>query len=141
MRRTRRTLDRIVLAYAGDLTTSVAIPWLAETHGAEVVTVTLDLGQGDELDVTRDRALALGAARAHVIDAREEFTREVVLPTLQASAAHGTPDAPPVLSSGPVVAKHLVSIARIEEASAIAHGASGDARLRLERAVRELDAD
>ena len=70
---------RIVLAYSGGLDTSVAIPWLAERYGAEVVAVTLDLGQGRELEDIRERALAIGAVRAHVLDVREEFARDVVL--------------------------------------------------------------
>ena len=71
--------ERIVLAYAGGLQTSVAIPWLAEAYGAEVVTLTLDLGQGRDLEEIRDRALATGAVRAHVLDAREEFARDFAL--------------------------------------------------------------
>jgi argininosuccinate synthase len=140
MRSTRRSLDRIVLAYSGDLATSVAVSWLAETYHAEIVTVTLDLGDGHGLDVIRDRALALGAARAHVVDAREEFARDVMLPALQTTAARQH-DAVPAMWSWPVLARHLVEIARIEDASAIAHGATGEDRVRLERAIRELDSD
>ena len=70
-------MERIVLAYSGGLDTSVAVPWLAEHHGAEVVAVTLDLGQGSELADIRERALALGAVRAHVLDVREEFATGV----------------------------------------------------------------
>ena len=68
-------MERIVLAYSGGLDTSVAIPWLAEKYNAEIVAVTMDLGQGKELDDVRERALAIGAVRAHVIDLREEFAR------------------------------------------------------------------
>ncbi len=79
---------RIVLAYSGGLETSVAIPWLAEKYRAEIVTVTMDLGQGKELDDVRQRALASGALRAHVLDLREEFARDFVLPALQAGAVY-----------------------------------------------------
>ena len=79
---------RIVLAYSGGLETSVAIPWLAEKYGAEIITVTMDLGQGKELDDVRDRALASGALRAHVLDLREEFARDFILPALQAGAVY-----------------------------------------------------
>ena len=79
-------MDRIVLAYSGGLDTSVAIPWLAEKYGAEIVAVTMDLGQGKELEDVRDRALAAGAVRAHVLDVREEFARDYVLPALKADA-------------------------------------------------------
>ena len=74
-----------VSAYSGGLDTSVAIRWLAEKYDAEIIAVTLDLGQGQELTDVRERALAVGAVRAHVIDAREEFARDYVLPALQAA--------------------------------------------------------
>ena len=77
---------RIVLAYTGSLQTSMAIRALAEVDDAEVVTLTLDLGQGRDLEEVRDRALATGAARAHVLDVREEFARDFVLPALRAGA-------------------------------------------------------
>ncbi|MFI5178535.1 MAG: argininosuccinate synthase domain-containing protein, partial [Vicinamibacterales bacterium] len=79
---------RIVLAYSGGLNASAAIPWLADTHGAEVMTVTLDLGQGGELEEVRDRALATGAVRAHVLDVREEFARDYILRALKADAIY-----------------------------------------------------
>jgi argininosuccinate synthase len=81
--------QRIVLAYSGTAESTSAIRTLVEQHRAEVVTLTVDVGQGDELQQVRDRALAAGAARAHVIDAREEFARECVLPALQAGVAQG----------------------------------------------------
>ena len=80
--------ERIVLAYSGGLDTSVAIPWLTERYGAEVIAVTLDLGQGRELEQIRERALATGASRCHVLDVREEFARDYILPALQAAAQH-----------------------------------------------------
>jgi argininosuccinate synthase len=75
---------RIVLAYSGSFDASVAIAWLAEKYQADVIAVTLDLGQGRELSDVRERALAIGAARAHVLDVRDEFARDYVLPALQA---------------------------------------------------------
>src|SRR5688572_19805913 len=84
----RRNALRIILAYSGGLDTSVAIPWLAEKFGAEIIALTLDLGQGQELSDVRERALAAGALRAHVIDAREEFARAYILPALQAGAIY-----------------------------------------------------
>ena len=80
--------DAIVLAYSGSHEGSAAIPWLRDRHDAEVVTVTLDLGQGRELEADRDRALSLGAQRAHVLDAREQFARDFVVPALRADALH-----------------------------------------------------
>ena len=81
-------MERIVLAYSGGLDTSLAISWLADRYHAEIVTVTMDLGQGKELEDARERALALGALRAHVLDLREEFARGFVLPALQAGAIY-----------------------------------------------------
>jgi len=115
-------MKRIVLAYSGGLVTSAAIAWLAQARGAEVVTVTLDFAQERELAVVRERALALGAVRAHVIDVREEFVRDFVLPALQADALEG-PGHPMVVALGrPLIARRLVEMARMESASAVAHG-------------------
>ena len=133
--------ERIVLAYSGDLYTSVAIPWLAEQYGAEVVAVTMDLGQGKELEEVRERALATGAVRAHVLDVREEFGREYVLPALQAGALHEGRYPLVTELARPLIAKKLVEIAAIERATAIAHGCSGrgNDQARLEVPVRALD--
>lgn len=111
---------RVVLAYSGSLEGSAAIGWLRE-QGADVATVTLDLGQGRELEGIRDRALALGAKRAHVMDTRDEFARNYVLPALKADACHqgGVPMAAAL--SRPLIAKTLVQVAGIERADAVAH--------------------
>jgi argininosuccinate synthase len=116
-------MTRIVLAYSGDLETSIAIPWLAERYQAEVVAVTLDLGQGGELTEVRERALAAGAVRAHVIDAREEFVRDYITPALQAGALDGDPLA--IELGRALVAKRLVDVARMESAAAVAHACTG----------------
>ena len=107
---------RIVLAYSGDLETAVSIPSLADTHDAEIVTLTLDLGAGRDLEEIRDRALAAGAARAHVIDAREEFVRDFVLPSLQAGALHDGRDPMAAALARPLVARKLAEVAAIEQA-------------------------
>ena len=134
-------MNRIVLAYSGGLDTSVAIPWLREKFDAEVITMTLDLGQGLELASIRERALAAGAVRAHVIDAREEFVREYILPALQAGAVYE--DRYPLATAlgRPLMARHLVEIARMEGATAIAHGCTGvdNDQVRLEASIRALD--
>lgn len=136
-------MKRIVLAFSGGLDTSVAIPWLVENEGAEVVTVTLDLGQGQELEDVRQRALSIGAARAHVIDARDEFARDFLMPALQAGAIYEGRDPLATALGRPLLAKHLVEIARIEHATAVAHGftAKGNDQVRLEVSVRALDPD
>jgi argininosuccinate synthase len=134
-------MERIILAYSGGLDTSVAIPWLAEKFGAEIIALTLDLGQGQELSDVRERALAVGAVRAHVIDAREEFARAYILPALQAGAIYE--DRYPLATAlgRPLIARHLVEIARMEGATAIAHGCTGkdNDQVGLDVSVRALD--
>lgn len=134
-------MERIVLAYSGGLDTSVAIAWLAEKYHAEVIAVTLDLGQGRELTDVRERALAVGAARAHVLDVREEFARDYILPALQAGALYE--DRYPLATAlgRPLIARKLVDVARMEGARIIAHGCNGKANdeLRLELGVRAID--
>ncbi len=107
-------MERIVLAYSGGLDTSVAIPWLTEHYGAEIIAVTMDLGQGKELEAVRDRALAAGAVRAHVLDLREEFARDYILPALKADALYE--DRYPLATAlgRPLIAQKLVEIADIE---------------------------
>jgi len=134
-------MKRIVLAYSGGLVTSAAIAWLAEQRDAEVVTVTLDFGQERELAVVRERALALGAVRAHVIDVREEFGREFVLPALQAGALEDGAHPMVVALARPLIARRLVEMARMESAAAVAHGgAPGTAgETALHQAIQLLD--
>src|SRR5206468_5094598 len=104
-------MERIVLAYSGGLGTSVAIPWLAEKYGAEIVAVTMDLGQGRGLEDVRDRALAAGAVRAHVLDVREEFARDYILPALQADAIYEDRYPMGTALGRPLIARKLVEIA------------------------------
>lgn len=134
-------MKRIVLAYSGGLDTSVAIRWLAEKYDAEIIAVTLDLGQGQELTDVRERALAVGAVRAHVIDAREEFARDYVMPALQARAIYEERYLLASALGRPLIAKHLVAIARMEGAGAVAHGCTGkdNDQVGLDVSVRALD--
>ena len=122
-----KPMERIVLAFSEGLESAVAIPWLAERYGAEVVAVTIDLGQGRELEEVRDRALAAGAVRAHVLDARDEFARGYIVRGLKAGAT--APDGAPLGAAlgVPLIARLVVQIAGIEHATAIAHAASGTA--------------
>jgi argininosuccinate synthase len=120
----RSAIERIVLAHSGGFETSAAIPWLRRRYGADIITATIDLGQGGDLEVIRDRALAAGAVRAHVLDAREEFASDYVLRSLKADAL--CKDGYPMAGSlgRMLIARKLVEIANIEQASAIAHGAT-----------------
>ena len=133
-------MQRIVLAYSGGLHTSVSIAWLKEHFDAEVVAVTLDLGQGRDLTGIRERALAIGASRAHVLDAREEFARDFCLPALQAGALYEHRYPLSTSLGRPLIAKHLVQIADMEGATAIAHGCTGKGndQVRLDVSARAL---
>jgi argininosuccinate synthase len=118
--------DRVVLAYSGGLDTSVAIPYLAEQTGAEVIAVALDVGQGGEdLEMIRKRALACGAVESEVVDAREEFAAEFCVPALRANALYM--DRYPLVSalSRPLIVKHLVAAARTHGGTIVAHGCTG----------------
>src|ERR671915_632948 len=134
-------MTRILLAYSGGLDTTIAIPWLRETYGAEVIAVTVDLGQGRELATIHERALGLGAVRAHVLDAREEFVRDYILPALQAGAVYEDRYPLATALARPLMAKRLVDVARMEGAEAIAHGCTGvhNDQVRLEASARALD--
>ena len=117
--------EKIVLAYSGGLDTSVAIRWLQEQYNAEVATLTMDLGGNVDLEAARLRALEIGAIRAEVMDAREEFVSEYVWPALQAGALYEGVYPLATALGRPLIAKHLVRIAQEEGASGIAHGCTG----------------
>ena len=118
--------QRVVLAYSGGLDTSVAIGWIAEQTGAEVIAVAMDVGQGGEdMRAVRERALACGAAESVVVDARAEFAAEYCVPALQANALYQ--DRYPLVSalSRPLIVSHLVRVAREYGASIVSHGCTG----------------
>lgn len=129
-------MNRIVLAYSGGFVTSAAIPWLAARHDAEIVTVTLDVGQARELAAVREQALALGATRAHVLDVREEFVRDFVMPALEAGLFTGGQLGLTTTLALPLVARRLAELARMETAAAVAFGGTDAAP--LEGALREI---
>lgn len=134
-------MTRIILAYSGGLDTSVAIPWLKETYGAEIIAVTLDLGQGRELNQIRERAMSTGAIRCHVLDVREEFARDYILPALQADALYEERYPLATALSRPLIAKKLVEIAHMENATAMAHGCTGKGndQVRIDVSARAID--
>ncbi|WP_030243823.1 MULTISPECIES: argininosuccinate synthase [unclassified Streptomyces] len=136
--------ERVVLAYSGGLDTSVAIGWIAEETGAEVIAVAVDVGQGGEdLDVIRKRALACGAVEAEVADARDEFAEEYCLPAIKANALYM--DRYPLVSalSRPVIVKHLVAAAEKHGATTVAHGCTGKGndQVRFEAGIVALAPD
>ncbi len=140
--------DRVVLAYSGGLDTSVAVRWLIEHEGVEVVAVAVDVGQaadkgGEDWDAVRERALAAGAVEAVVVDARHEMAEEFCMPALQANARYEGKY--PLVSalSRPVIVGHLVAEARRHGATAVAHGCTGKGndQVRFEVGVRALAPD
>lgn len=114
----------VVLAYSGSPRSSEALARLRQVDRRPIVTVTVDLGQGADFEDLRDRALALGAVRAHVVDARDEFARRFVLPSLQADAVDRWRFPCAAALGRALVAGKLVEIAGIERAWAVAHGAA-----------------
>ncbi|MDQ4021662.1 MAG: argininosuccinate synthase [Actinomycetota bacterium] len=136
--------ERVVLAYSGGLDTSVAIGWIAERTGAEVVAVAVDVGQGGEdLETIRKRALACGAVEAVVTDARSEYAEQYCLPALKANALYM--DRYPLVSalSRPLIVKHLVAAAKYHGASTVAHGCTGKGndQVRFEVGIGALAPD
>jgi argininosuccinate synthase len=133
-------MDKIILAFAGGLDTSVAVRWLAETYQAEIIAVTVDLGQGRELESIRERALACGCVRAHVMDVRAEFADRFILPALQAGALYEGAYPMATALGRPLIANKLIEIARIEGATAIAHGSTGKGndQIRFDACARAL---
>ncbi|WP_127503254.1 argininosuccinate synthase [Actinoplanes solisilvae] len=118
--------ERVVLAYSGGLDTSVAIPYLADQIGGEVIAVALDVGQGGEnMEVIRQRALDCGAAESVVVDAREEFAADFCLPALRANALYM--DRYPLVSalSRPLIVRHLVEAAKQHGGTIVSHGCTG----------------
>jgi argininosuccinate synthase len=138
------THDRVVLAYSGGLDTSVAIGWIGEQLGAEVIAVAVDVGQGGEdLATIRERALACGAVEAYVADARDEFADEYCLPALKANALYM--ERYPLVSalSRPLIVKHLVRAAREHGATVVGHGCTGKGndQVRFEAGIGALAPD
>ena len=136
--------ERVVLAYSGGLDTSVAIGWIAEQTGAEVIAVAVDVGQdGEDLDVIRQRALGCGAVAAEVADARDEYADQYCLPALLANGMYmGTYPLVSALSR-PLIVKHLVAAARKHDASIVAHGCTGKGndQVRFEVGITNLAPD
>jgi argininosuccinate synthase len=115
----------IVLAYSGGLDTSIIVPWLREHYDAQVVCVAADVGQGDELDGLRAKALASGAVECHVEDLREEFLTDFVWPTLRAGATYGRKYLLGTSMARPIIAQRQVEVAHRIGATTLAHGCTG----------------
>ena len=134
---------RVVLAYSGGLDTSVAVRWMIEELGVEVIAVAADVGQGGDFEGIRRRALAAGAVEAVVVDCAEEYADDFVAPALLANAKYEGKY--PLISalSRPIIAKHLVAAAREHGADAVAHGCTGKGndQVRFDLSTRALAPD
>lgn len=133
-------VNKVVLAYSGGLDTSVILKWLIEAYDCEVVTVTCDLGQEEDLTGVDQKALDTGAVKAYVEDVREEFARDFILPAFRAGAIYENRYLLGTSVARPLIGKKLVEIARKEKADAISHGATGKGndQIRFELAVQSL---
>jgi argininosuccinate synthase len=119
-------IKKIVLAYSGGLDTSVIIPWLKENYeGCEVIAVSVDVGQADELDGLEEKALKTGASKLYIEDMRREFIEEYIYPTLKAGAKYENQYLLGTSFARPIIAKRIVEIAKAEGADAICHGCTG----------------
>jgi argininosuccinate synthase len=119
------TIKKVVLAYSGGLDTSVILKWIKKTYNCEVITVTCDLGQEEELDGLEEKALKTGATKAYIDDLREEFAKDFIFPMLRAGAIYEGRYLLGTSIARPLIAKRLVDVARAEGAQAVAHGATG----------------
>ena len=133
------TKEKLILAYSGGLDTSVAIAWLKKDY--DVIAVCLDVGEGKDLKFIHDKALSIGAVESHVLDVKDEFAEDYVLPALQAHAYYEQKY--PLVSalSRPLISKKLVEMAHKTGATAIAHGCTGKGndQVRFEVAISALD--
>src|SRR5438105_15324688 len=140
-----KDVKKVVLAYSGGLDTSVILKWLQATYGCEVVTFTADLGQGEEIEPARKKALALGIKPENVFieDLREEFVRDYVFPMFRMNALYEGQYLLGTSNARPLIAKRLVEIARQTGADAIAHGATGKGndQVRFELTAYALNPD
>src|SRR4026207_1863666 len=117
--------DKVILAYSGGLDTSVMVPWIGEKYGLDVVTFTADLGQGEDIEAIRRKALTTGAVEAVAVDAKTRFVDHFVFPALMAGALYEGKYPLATALGRPLIAKLMVDVAREKGARAVAHGCTG----------------
>ena len=143
MKNDDKQIDKVVLAYSGGLDTSVILHWIKETYGAEVIAFTADIGQGDEVEEARVKALRTGASKAFAVDLRQEFVADYVFPVLRAGAIYESYYLLGTSFARPLIAKKMVEIAEAEGADAVSHGATGKGndQVRFELSAYALKPD
>jgi len=119
------SVNKVVLAYSGGLDTSVILKWLIETYDCEVISYTADLGQEEELESVRPKALKTGASKVYIEDLKEEFVKDYVFPAFRANAIYEGTYLLGTSLARPLISKRQVEIAKIEGADAVSHGATG----------------
>jgi argininosuccinate synthase len=137
-------VGRVLLLYSGGLDTSVMLKWIADEYEAEVVTLTVNLGQpGEDYDLIEQKARRIGAVECHTIDAREEFARDFVLPAIKANALYGGGYPLFTALGRPLIAKLAVDVARVAGCDTIAHGCTGKGndQVRIEATIATLAPD
>ncbi|MGE5391914.1 MAG: argininosuccinate synthase [Deltaproteobacteria bacterium] len=136
-------MAKIVLAYSGGLDTSIIIPWLKENYGYDVIAFCADLGQGEELEPVREKAIKSGASKVYVEDVREEFVRDYIFPVLKMGAIYEGKYLLGTSFARPLIAKKMIEIAEKEGAEAVAHGATGKGndQVRFELTARAFKPD
>ena len=137
----RPAVKKVVLAYSGGLDTSAILRWLIETYRCEVVAFVADIGQGEEVEAVREKAIRTGASRCYVEDLREEFARDFVFPCLKANAVYEGRYLLGTSMARPLIAKGQMAVAQKEGANAVAHGATGKGndQVRFELAYYHFD--
>lgn len=139
-----KKIKKVVLAYSGGLDTSVIIPWLKENYdNCEVIAVSVDVGQGTELDGLKEKAIKTGASKLYIEDLKEEFIQKYVYPTLQAGAVYENKYLLGTSFARPIIAKRIAEIAIKEKADALCHGATGKGndQVRFELAFKAFAPD
>ena len=139
-----KKIKKVVLAYSGGLDTSVIIPWLKENYdNCEVIAVSVDVGQGTELDGLKEKAIKTGASKLYIEDLKEEFIQKYVYPTLQAGAVYENKYLLGTSFARPIIAKRIAEIATKEKADALCHGATGKGndQVRFELAFKAFAPD
>lgn len=133
--------EKLVLAYSGGLDTSVAINWLKEKYGYDVIAMCVDVGEGNDLDFVQKKALTVGAVKSYKIDAVERFAKQFVLPSLRANALYEGKYPLASALSRPLISQLLVEVAEKEAAAAVAHGCTGKGndQVRFEVSVKALN--
>lgn len=141
MAKSSKKAEKVVLAYSGGLDTSVILPWLKETYGYDVIAFAAELGQGDELQGIKRKALASGAVKCIVKDLRKEFVEDYLWPMLKAGAVYEKSYLLGTSIARPLIAKYQVDVAHAEGATAVAHGATGKGndQVRFEITFMALD--